>query len=226
MQIVGTTSARHCPLRPPLTLAPIEAGTVRWADMTAHVSAAHAARMYGRSEKTVRRWIASGKLPAEKVDGVYLVSTAAVAELVGDVSAPIIAQVSAPGTDSMSTQGADTDVRPDEEDVRPSERPGLDIMRAEAMAAYTRSLLEPLVQTIERQANRVAELERENGRQAAELEAMKAARTSAVTPGGVEAHETASGASMPRWRLLWPLWAFWMAVAVVVALVVVLVWPR
>ena len=55
VQIVGTTSARHCPLRPPLTLAPIEAGTVGWADMTAHVSAAHAARMYGVS-LTVLFW--------------------------------------------------------------------------------------------------------------------------------------------------------------------------
>src|SRR4051794_11426634 len=80
--------------------------------MSAHVSAARAARVYGRSEKTVRRWIIAGKLPAEKIDGVYLINTADVAHLVGELSAPMSAQLSAPGTDSMSAQGADTDVRP------------------------------------------------------------------------------------------------------------------
>ena len=100
---------------------------------------------------------------------MYLVSTMAMAELVGDVSAPMTAHVSTPGTDSMSTQGADTDVRPDDEGVRPSESPGTDIMRAEAMAAYTRSLLEPLVAhvaelegTVRAQAETIGELRAQN----------------------------------------------------------------
>jgi hypothetical protein len=52
----------------------------------------------------------------------------------------------------------------------PSVPAGAEIMRAEAMAAYTRSMLEPLVQTIERQAETIAELREERGRQSAELE--------------------------------------------------------
>jgi hypothetical protein len=45
-----------------------------------------------------------------------------------------------------------------------------DLMRAEAMAAYTRSLLEPLTAALERSQGRVAELERDTGRLTAELE--------------------------------------------------------
>ena len=37
------------------------------------------------------------------------------------------------------------------------------MLRAEAMAAYTRSVLEPLVTALERSQSRVSELERENG---------------------------------------------------------------
>jgi Helix-turn-helix domain len=175
--------------------------------MTAHVSAAQAARMYGRSEKTVRRWIAAGKLLAQKVDGAYLVSTQDVAQLVGDVSAPLSAPTSAPGTDSMSAQCTDTDVHPDDEDVRPSEPPGTDIMRAEAMAAYTRSLLEPLVAHVAELEGTIRELERENGRQAAELEAARATIATLIAPEspltastGAQSSETALGPFSDRWR--------------------------
>jgi excisionase family DNA binding protein len=41
--------------------------------MSAYLSARRAAALCGVSEKTVRRWIASGKLPAEKVDGLFRV---------------------------------------------------------------------------------------------------------------------------------------------------------
>jgi hypothetical protein len=99
--------------------------------MAAHVSAAHAARMYGRSEKTVRRWIASGRLPAEKIDGAYLVDLADVAQLVGDVSAPMSAPTADVGADRVSTQSTDTDVRPEDGDVRPSA-----LALAEAMVSY------------------------------------------------------------------------------------------
>ena len=37
--------------------------------MTGHLSLSEAMECYGISEKTVRRWIKSGKLKAEKVDG-------------------------------------------------------------------------------------------------------------------------------------------------------------
>jgi hypothetical protein len=52
--------------------------------------------------------------------------------------------------------------------------PGLALMQAEAMAAYTRSVLESLVSALERSEGRVAELERENGRLAAEAERARA----------------------------------------------------
>ena len=43
-------------------------------------------------------------------------------------------------------------------------------MRAEAMAAYTRSLLEPITAALERSQGEVAELRERVGRQGAELE--------------------------------------------------------
>jgi hypothetical protein len=149
--------------------------------MSAHVSAAHAARMYGRSEKTVRRWIASGKLPAEKIDGAYLVDLADVAQLIGDVSAQMSAPTSAPGADGVSTQSTDTDVRPDEEDVRPSA-----LVQAEALTSLIQTtiaaVLGPLVgqldaqrQTIERQAEQLVSQAETIGRQSAELERAAAA---------------------------------------------------
>ena len=135
------------------------------AHTSAHVSAAEAARLYGLSEKTVRRWIRAGRLRADKRDGTYSVALDDVSALAGRVSAQRPAQepahVSAPGADSPG------------EDARPSEEPGTDIMRAEAMAAYTRSLLEPLTAALERSQGRVAELERDTGRLAAEFEASR-----------------------------------------------------
>src|SRR4051794_15835498 len=121
--------------------------------MSTHVSAAHAARLYGRSEKTVRRWITAGKLPAEKVDGSYLVDLADVERLVGEVSPPL----SAPSTDPMSADSADSDIRTESEDVRPSA-----LAQAEAISTLVQTtvaaVLGPLVaelaasrQTVERQ---------------------------------------------------------------------------
>jgi hypothetical protein len=62
---------------------------------------------------------------------------------------------------------------------------------AEAMATYTRSILEPLVAALERSQTRVSELERELGRFAAEREAAEAryaaleARTAAQSAGPI-----------------------------------------
>jgi hypothetical protein len=121
--------------------------------------------MYGCSENTLRRWIASGKLSAERGDGEYLVRTADVAQLVGDVPA------------LESAQGADPDVRSDAEDAPPAGPPGTDIMRAEAMSVYTRSLLEPLVALVQQQGTTIREQAETLGRQAAELEALSAAHS-------------------------------------------------
>jgi Helix-turn-helix domain len=212
--------------------------------MTAHVSAARAARMYGRSEKTVRRWIASGKLPAEKIDGVYLVNTADVARLVGDVSAPMSTHVSAPRADSMSAQSTDTDVGPHDEDVRPSDSLGTDIMRAEAMAAYTRSLLEPLVALVNEQETTIRGQAEMIGRQSAELERDRAtivilsdelaAIRSISSLDARTATEIDGTAPEPFTGRLRPLTPGLMTTLAVVALVVLtfaalsagLVWPR
>ncbi len=137
------------------------------AGMSAHVSVAQATRMYGHSENTLRRWIASGKLSAERVDDEYLVCTADVAQLVADVPA----SGSAPGMVMGFAQGADPDACPDGEDARPAGPPGTDILRAEAMTAYTRSLLEPLVGLVQQQGTTIREQAETIGRQAAELEA-------------------------------------------------------
>lgn len=118
--------------------------------MSTPMSVAHAARMSGRSEKTIRRWIASGKLVAQKIDGAFALDQADLARLVGDLSSP--------GVDT----GGDTDVHP-QTDMR------LDILRAEAMAAYTRSLLEPLVEHVAALEGTVRGQAETIGRQAAEL---------------------------------------------------------
>jgi hypothetical protein len=140
--------------------------------------------MCGLSEKTVRRWIASGRLPAEKIDGVYSVALADVVELGGGVSATLSAPASAPGTDRVSARSADTDVRTDEGNVRPSERPTA-LAQADALASLIQATLTPIVaplvaelaasrQTVERQAQTIAELREERGRLTAELAAGRA----------------------------------------------------
>jgi hypothetical protein len=181
--------------------------------MSAHVSAAHAARMYGRSEKTVRRWIISGKLPAEKVDGAYLVDLADVAQLVGDVSAPMSAPTSAPS--------ADTGVRTDEGDVRPSVP-----AQAEAMVSLIQTtiaaVLGPLVaeqaalrQTVERQAGELKEMARENG----SLTAENAALNNALEARTAAQNAEALSALFPsRLRALAP----WLLAALAIVVVVVL----
>jgi hypothetical protein len=125
---------------------------------------------------------------------------------------------------------------------------------AEAMVSLIQTtigtILGPLVaeqsalrQTVERQAERVAELERENGRLSADLEhaattveelredldAVHAQNSTLVARGAPETVQPTTGALLRRWRLLWPLWAFMAIVTVlvvVVAVVVRLVVPR
>jgi len=196
--------------------------------MSAQVSAAHAARMYGRSEKTVRRWIAAGKLPAEKVDGSYLVDLADVAQLVGEVSVPTSAQVSAHGTDTMSAQSADSDVRTAEEDVRPSA-----LAQAEAISMLVQppvaAVLGPLVaelaasrQTNERQAEQLVSQAETIGTLRAELAAEKAAHSPVaadLTPDPAPLTVESPGT---RLRRLPP----WLLLATIMLLALVVGWPR
>jgi hypothetical protein len=162
--------------------------------------------MYGLSDKTVRRWIRAGKLRADMRDGAYSVSPDEVSALLGRVSA----QASAPGADTGTGMGADGS----EGDVRPSEPAGTDIMRAEAMAAYTRSVLEPLVAALERSEDRTRELERQVGRLQAENDALRASNATLDAPGSTQATEPASETFVP-WYRRWD----WVAAALGVLLV-------
>jgi hypothetical protein len=150
--------------------------------MSIRVSVAHAARMSTRSEKTVRRWIASGKLPAQKVDGAYAIDPADLAQIVGDMSNPV------------STPEVDTDVHP-QVDTR------LDIRQAEAMAAYTRSLLEPLVEHVARLEGTVRDQAEQLGQLRAERDAARVALTverRAHSPGAANlTHESSDPTTEP-----------------------------
>ena len=59
-------------------------------------------------------------------------------------------------------------------------QPPADLSRAEAMAAYTRSVIEPLVAVLERSQARVSELERENGTLAERLAGLERVRDAAM----------------------------------------------
>ena len=174
--------------------------------MSTPMSVAHAARMSGRSEKTIRRWIASGKLPAQKVDGVLEINRVDLARLVGDMSTP------------MSGPGGDTDVHPPT-DTR------LDILRAEAMAAYTRSLLEPLVTHVAALEGTIRDQAETIGRQAAELEAARARISTPEASGASHAGGSVPGPLLVRFRACAP----WLLLAVILLLAVAVgqpVWVR
>jgi len=78
------------------------------------------------------------------------------------------------------------------------------------MISYTRTLLEPLVAALERSQGRVGELERENGRLTAELQALRPSQE--PQEAAQEARRTAHGpeppteTSEPWWRRWWA-WA-------------------
>jgi hypothetical protein len=106
------------------------------------------------------------------------------------------------------------------------------MMQAEAMAAYTRSLLEPLVTHVGALETTIRELERENGRVTAELtsaqdqmskllaerDELKASlwktENSAPAPEAVQAQETSPGPSTASW---WCRWRAWVAIATALA---------
>jgi hypothetical protein len=120
----------------------------------------------------------------------------------------------APGTRNGSATVAPGSAPMENVDEPPDTGSGMALLQAEAMAAYTRSVLEPLVAALERSEGRVAELERENGRQSAELEraasiavklsdeleALKSARASTGGRTAPESPDPATESSAPRWR--------------------------
>lgn len=193
--------------------APAASTVYAGADMTthtsAHVSAAEAARMYGLSEKTVRRWIKAGKLRADMVQGAYSVALNDVSALVGGQSAHVSAPVSTQSTDTSADSAAD--------DVRPSDQPSMALAQAEAMASYTRSLLEPMVQLVAEQQTTIRDQAEQIGQLRAERDGLQAAILAAqtVTPSS----EPASSV----WRRWWPAA---LALAGFGVVIVLLVWPR
>src|SRR4051812_14644029 len=98
------------------------------------------------------------------------------------------------------------------QDVHPPEEPGTDIMRAEATAAYTRSILAPLVNALEHSEGRVAELERENGTLIVERDVARSDLASAqATISTLEAQRATASAEVSTestgiWRWLWARW--------------------
>jgi excisionase family DNA binding protein len=151
-----------------------------------------AARTLGVSESTVRRLVKAGKLEAERVlrpqGYIWLVN------------------VPAPSTDAPATR---QQVATMEGGHPPS---------ADPLAAWTRTVLEPLVaelslsrQTIERQAQQLGDLREERGRLLVELEHARAAISAAEMPKEPEpapvpeplTPEPDGQASAPWWRRWW-----------------------
>ncbi len=112
-----------------------------------------AAAHLGVSVNTVRRWIREGRLRTERVSRPqgYVVY----------VHLP----EHVPTSEQVSEEAREHHVSEHVPIVH-------DLARAEAMAAYTRSLLEPFVARMAEQEAIIRELERENGRLTAELAAV------------------------------------------------------
>ena len=176
--------------------------------MSAPVSAHQAAARFGVNEKTVRRWIAAGKLRADKRDGVYQVSLEEVAALcgqrrgVGGPEAAVGGQAAAPDTGPSGSC-------PD---------PVADTPRPDAAAAHLADLVRELNAELVRKAeaaamwqaradvlgSQVGYLQTQLEQARAELRALQApqdapethtdARQPAQAPGPTR------GASVPWWR--------------------------
>jgi len=120
-----------------------------------------AADRLGLSIHAVRRRLHAGELPARQVRTRYGLAWQVRLDGVRDASATV-AQDLREGDASLA-QGS-------EDGAGAVQDPTTDVRRAEAMAAYTRSLLEPLTAVLERSQGEVAELRERVGRQGAELD--------------------------------------------------------
>jgi excisionase family DNA binding protein len=137
------------------------------------VSIHEAAVMLGVSPTTVRRWVASGRLRSERYDRPQ---GAVVRVFLGPEQATSETVV----REQVPTAQVPTAAPPRADEQAPPDVPPTDLM-----AAWSETFLVPLVATLERQAGRIGELERENGRLTAELEAERRAHgpgASTLTP--------------------------------------------
>jgi excisionase family DNA binding protein len=131
------------------------------------VSIKDAAARLGISVNTVRRWIREGRLETERVARPqgYVVYVYLPEQVI---------------TSEQNPEGARHHQVPEQvpdrgHDQHVSEQVPImrDLARAEAMAAYTRSVVEPLVARMVEQESIIRDLERENGRLAAEVAAAR-----------------------------------------------------
>jgi excisionase family DNA binding protein len=131
----------------------------------AGVSVVEAAHTLGVSINTVRKWVKTGRLQAERIARpqgvilrVYLPQQHAANE-----QAPVAPR-----------QGLREDPH-EAPAVEPQQTPPLvpDLARASAMAEYNRALVEPLVREIDELSRRLETLASENGRLSAELESAR-----------------------------------------------------
>ena len=111
--------------------------------------------------------------------------------------------------------------------------PGMALLQAEAMAAYTRSVLEPLVAALERSEEHARQLERENGRLSAELGAEREARSALEVRTASESVEPSTAPTpvtvdplAPLWRRMWLVLATLLALILAIVIVALLVVPR
>jgi hypothetical protein len=159
-----------------------------------------AAARLGLSESDVRRRIKAGTLPAEQFERPQGTYYRVIFEAPTDTSLP---------ADQLpATRPNQTAPRPDAKTPRQHAAPGIDVLA---------TLLARLTETVERQAQTIADLREDRGRlQAhaehvsaraeglqAELDALKAAQSPIAAPTAAQGPDLSTGASMPQPVPLW-----------------------
>jgi hypothetical protein len=167
-----------------------------------------AAVLLGVSINTLRKRIRAGQVQAERVQRPQ--------GYVWQVYVETLQPPDSPGSDP-----------PSQEAPSRLQQPPQALMQAEAMAAYTRSLLEPLVATIERQADQLVSQAETIGSLRADLAVARAAISSLearIAPQTVEPTSELPDRPLRFWQ---PWWMIMGAIAVAIVLAVALLaWPR
>jgi excisionase family DNA binding protein len=166
------------------------------------VSANEAAHRFGLSEKTVRRWIAAGKLTADKHGRAYRVSLSEIAALVR----PDAAQDRGPSADTVQT--ADIHSAPSTADSRPNTSAMSGI--AELVALVDR------LQTDNRELATTAAVWQERARVLGEQLALKAPQAPQNGALDGSAAAQAQDPSPEPFRMLWRSWGRWWPAALAV----------
>ena len=138
-------------------------------DEQQYIAVSVASKMTGIPERTIRHWVTSGKLAAmagERGRLVRLDDVYRLAVMIGKLPGPL------PGFSVAETVAGTTATSPGNlagettvADIAPSTERQLEVIRD--------TLLRPQLEVIERQQERIAELEREAGRMTAERDALQ-----------------------------------------------------